>query len=157
MKRSKQLLIFQMQYTFVNEDFAKSYQKTVYARTLFICLMGVSVFIALFGLMSIVSFNIESRLKEIAIRRVLGASSGNLIMKLSMRFVLYCLIGFIISIYPVVYVMNLWLEDFVYRISVTVLPFVIAFVILMLFSILLVFWKAWKATRIDVLKYIKYE
>lgn len=148
---------YPMQYTFADEDFAKSYQKTLYQRTLFMCMMGVSIFIALFGLMSIVSFNIESRLKEIAIRKVLGASSGNLIMKLSMRFVLYCLIGFIISIYPVVYVMNLWLEDFVYRISVTVLPFVIAFVILMLFSILLVFWKAWKATRIDVLKYIKYE
>lgn len=148
---------YPMQYTFANEDFARSYQKTLYQRTLFLCLMGVSVFIALFGLMAIVSFSIESRLKEIAIRRVLGASSGNLIMKLSMRFVLYCLIGFIISIYPVVYVMNLWLEDFVYRISITVLPFVIAFVSLMLFSILLVFWKAWKATRIDVLKYIKYE
>lgn len=148
---------YPMHYTFANEDFAKSYQKTLYQRTLFMCLMGVSVFIALFGLMAIVSFSIESRLKEIAIRRVLGADSTNLILKLSVRFIVYCLIGFFISIYPVVYVMNLWLEDFVYRISITVLPFVIAFVCLMLFSMLLVFWKAWQATRINVLKYINYE
>ncbi|AJH16542.1 ABC transporter permease [Myroides profundi] len=148
---------YPIQYKFVNEDFAKSYQKTLYQRTLFVCLMGVSVFIALFGLMAIVSFSIESKLKEIAIRKVLGANSISLILKLSVRFVMYCLIGFIISIYPVIYVMNIWLEDFVYRISITVLPFVIAFVSLMLFSMLLVFWKAYKATRIDVLKYIKYE
>ncbi len=148
---------YPMQYTFANEDFAKSYQKTLYQRTLFMSLMGVSVFIALFGLMAIVSFSIESRLKEIAIRKVLGADSTGLIMKLSVRFIAYCLVGFIISIYPVVYVMNLWLEDFVYRISITALPFVVAFVSLMIFSMLLVFWKAWQATRINVLKYINYE
>ncbi|MDM1507763.1 ABC transporter permease, partial [Myroides odoratimimus] len=87
---------YPIQYKFVNEDFAKSYQKTLYQRTLFVCLMGVSVFIALFGLMAIVSFSIESKLKEIAIRKVLGANSISLILKLSVRFVMYCLIGFIL-------------------------------------------------------------
>ncbi|MBB1138831.1 ABC transporter permease [Myroides sp. WP-1] len=148
---------YPMEYQFANEDFAKSYKKTLYQRTLFMCLMGVSMFIALFGLMAIVSFSIESRLKEIAIRKVLGANTRELVVKLSTRFLLYCTLGFAISIFPVYYLMQRWLEDFVYRISITVWPFLLAFISLMIFSILLVLWKALQATRINTLKYINYE
>lgn len=148
---------YPMQYTFANDDFAQTYQKTIYQRTLFLILMGISVFIALFGLLSIVSFSIESRLKEIAIRKVLGANSSDLIAKLSFQFMLLSVLGFLISIYPVVYIMNLWLEDFVNRISISVWPFLISFFSLLFFSMALVLLKSWKATRINVLKHINYE
>lgn len=148
---------YPMQYEFANKEFAVSYQKTLHQRTLFLCLMGVSMFMALFGLMAIVSFNIESRLKEVAIRKVLGASRKELIVNLSARFLVYCMLGFGLSIYPVYYLMQLWLEDFVYRIDLSIWPFLFAFVGLTLFSMLLVVWKSIKATHITTLKYINYE
>jgi len=149
--------IYPMEYEFANTDFAASYKKTLYQRTLFLLLMGVSMFIALFGLMAIVSFSIERRLKEVAIRKVLGASRKELIVNLSARFLVYCMLGFILSVYPVYYLMQLWLEDFVYRIDLSILPFLLAFVSLMFFSLLLVVWKSIKATHITMLKYINYE
>lgn len=148
---------YPMQYEFANKEFAVSYQKTLYQRTLFLCLMGVSMFIALFGLMAIVSFSIESRLKEVAIRKVLGASRRELIVNLSARFLVYCILGFVLSIYPVYYLMQLWLADFVYRIDLSIWPFLLAFIGLTVFSMLLVLWKSVKATRITTLKYINYE
>ena len=148
---------YPMEYAFANTDFMASYKKTLYQRTLFLCLMGVSMFIALFGLMAIVSFSIESRLKEVAIRKVLGASRKELIVNLSARFLVYCMLGFILSIYPVYYLMQLWLEDFVYRIDLSIWPFLFAFVGLTLFSMVLVVWKSIKATHILMLKYINYE
>jgi len=148
---------YPMEYQFASEDFAESYQKTIHQRNLFLCLMGVSMFIALFGLMAIVSFSIESRLKEIAIRKILGANVKELVLKLSMRFLVYCTVGFMISIYPVYYVLNLWLEDFVYRISITISPFLVAFGSLFFFSMLLVVGKAIQATRVNTLKYMNYE
>lgn len=148
---------YPMDYQFVNEDFALSYQKTLYQRTLFLCLMGVSIFIALFGLMAVVSFSIESRLKEIAIRKVLGANTRELVINLSGRFLLYGTLGFFISIFPVYYLIQLWLADFAYRIAISIWPFLFAFVGLIIFSMLLVVGKAIRATRINTLKCINYE
>lgn len=148
---------YPMEFQFASEDFAASYQKTLHQRNLFLCLMGVSMFIALFGLMAIVSFSIESRLKEIAIRKILGANVKALVLKLSMRFLVYCTLGFVLSIYPVYYLIQVWLEDFVYRIDLSFFPFFLAFFGLTLFSMLLVLWKSIKATRINTLKYINYE
>lgn len=148
---------YPMKYTFANQDFAKSYKDTLYQRTLFMILTVVSVFIALFGLIAIVAFSIKNRLKEIAIRKVLGAEVGGLIYQLTKRYFVYCLIGFLISIYPVLCLLRIWLEGFAYRIDLNWMPFVISWGLVTLFSLVLVIFKAWQATRIDVLKYIKYE
>ncbi|MDM1091952.1 ABC transporter permease [Myroides odoratimimus] len=149
--------VYPMEYGFADEQFANTYRQATYQKTLFFALMSISVFTALVGLLSIVSFSIENRLKEVAIRKVMGADSRSLIVALSRSFVLYCVLGFCISIYPVYFAVHLWLEDFAYREVITVMSFIVAFSSLFILSILLVIWKAYKATRIDVLKYIKYE
>ncbi|MCC9041904.1 ABC transporter permease [Myroides sp. M-43] len=148
---------YPIKYSFANHDFAKSYESTLYQRTLFMILTVISVFIALFGLIAIVAFSIENRLKEIAIRKVLGAEVGGLIYQLTKKYFIYCIFGFMISVYPVVYLLRVWLEGFAYRIELSWQPFVISWGLLTMFSLVLVVFKAWKATRIDVLKYIKYE
>lgn len=146
-----------IRYGFANQDFARSYQNTMNQRVVFNALMVISVFIALFGLMALVSFSMESRLKEVSIRKVLGASTEGLLINLCKKFVFYCVLGFLISIYPVVYLMNIWLEDYAYRIDVQWTVFGWSFVVLTLFSVALVLWKAWRATQVNVLKYVNYE
>lgn len=146
-----------IRYSFANEDFERSYQKTMDQRVLFTVLMVVSVFIAIVGLMALVSFSMESSLKEVSIRKVLGASESSLLFGLCKRFVGYCALGFIISIYPAVYLITVWLEDYVYRIEIGWEVFALSFAVLMFFSVVLVLWKAWSATRVNVLKYVNYE
>ena len=80
-----------------------------------------------------------------------------LLKELSKQYILFCLIGFIIAIFPVYYFLNLWLENFAYRITISIVPFIVGFVVLLLLTLLVVLSKAYQATKVDVLKYLKYE
>lgn len=144
-------------YEFVDKRFAQSFDKTIQERNLFLVLNSLVVFIALFGLFSLASFTINSRLKEVAIRKVLGASAESLMKQLTTQYVVYCLIGFGIAVFPSYYFLNKWLSDYAFRIDIGVLPFIYCFVLILLLTLLIVLSRAYKATRVEVLKYIKYE
>ena len=117
----------------------------------------IVILIALFGLFALASFSIERRMKEIAIRKTLGAETNTLLKELSKQYILFCAIGFIIAILPVYYLLGLWLENFAFRIEIGWIPFVIGFVILLILTLLVVLTRAYQATRLDILKYLKYE
>jgi len=76
---------------------------------------------------------------------------------LSKQYLLFCVIGFAVAFLPTWFVLSKWLEDFAYRISISAVPFLIGFLVLCVLTILIVLTKAYQATRIDVLKYLKYE
>jgi putative ABC transport system permease protein len=96
-------------------------------------------------------------MKEIAIRKTLGAETGVLLKELSKQYIVFCLIGFAIALFPVYYLLNKWLENFAFRIEISFIPFVIGFIVLLLLTLLVVLSRAYQATRLDVLKYLKYE
>ena len=70
---------------------------------------------------------------------------------------MFCLLGFIIGIFPAYILLQKWLEDFVYRIDIAVFPFAVALIALLLLSLTIVLAKAYQVSKIDVLKYLKYE
>lgn len=144
-------------YEFVNKGFAKTYEAQVKQKDLFFILNLVVIIIAIFGLFALASFSMERRLKEIAIRKTLGAETDILLKELSKQYVLFCLMGFVIGIIPAYILLQKWLEDFAFRISVSLLPFTIALVSLMTLTLLIVLTKAYQVTKIDILKYLKYE
>lgn len=144
-------------YEFVDKNFARSYEQFVKQKDLFSLLNVVVILIALFGLFALASFSIERRMKEIAIRKTLGAETASLLKALSRQYLVFCIVGFLIALVPTWMVLQKWLEDFAYRISVSFVPFLIGFVVLCALTILIVIAKAYQATRIDVLKYLKYE
>lgn len=148
---------YPFQYDFVNKEFERTYETFVKQRNLFSLLNIVVIAIALFGLFALASYSIERRIKEIAIRRTLGAETGMLLKNLSVQYVIFCVIGFALAAIPAYYLLNKWLEDFAFRISITILPFIIGFIVLLSLTLLIVLSKAYKATRVDILKYLKYE
>lgn len=148
---------YPFKYDFVNKEFARTYETYVKQRNLFSLLNIVVIAIALFGLFALASYSIERRIKEIAIRRTLGAETGMLLKNLSLQYIVFCVIGFVLAAIPAYYLLNKWLEDFAFRISITTLPFIIGFVVLLSLTLLIVLSKAYQATRIDILKYLKYE
>jgi putative ABC transport system permease protein len=103
------------------------------------------------------SYSIQSRMKEIAIRKTLGAETNVLLKELSKQYVLYCIIGFLIALFPTYYLLNMWLENFAFRISISIIPFIIGFLILLSLTLAIVLSKAYTATRVNVLHYLKYE
>lgn len=144
-------------YEFVNKGFAKTYQEQVKQKDLFFILNLVVITIAIFGLFALASFSMERRLKEIAIRKTLGAETDVLLKELSKQYILFCLMGFGIGIVPAYILLQKWLEDFAFRINVSPVPFSIALVSLLVLTLLIVLAKAYQVTKIDVLKYLKYE
>jgi putative ABC transport system permease protein len=144
-------------YDFVDKEYARTYETYVKQKNLFSLLNIIVILIALFGLFSLASFSIQRRMKEIAIRKTLGAETKVLLKELSKQYIVFCMIGFVIALFPVYYFLNLWLENFAFRISISAVPFVIGFFVLMFLTLIVVLSKAYQATQVEVLKYLKYE
>jgi putative ABC transport system permease protein len=144
-------------YEFVNKGFARTYEEQVKQKDLFFILNLVVIVIAIFGLFALASFSMERRLKEIAIRKTLGAETDVLLKELSKQYIIFCLLGFAIGIVPAYILLQKWLEDFAFRINISVIPFSVALVSLLILTLLIVLAKAYQVTKIDVLKYLKYE
>ncbi|MEO6174535.1 MAG: FtsX-like permease family protein [Flavobacterium circumlabens] len=148
---------YPFEYNFVDKNFARTYKKYEDQRDLFALLNVIVILIAVFGLFALASFSMERRLREIAIRKTLGAETSILLRELSGQYVLYCLIGFVIGIIPAYLLLQKWLENFAFRIDIPLLPFIIALVSLLLLTLTIVLAKAYQVTKVDVLHYLKYE
>ena len=144
-------------YYFLDQKFAKTFEKYQKQQTLFTILNAMVLMVALLGLFALSSLMIEQKLKDVAIRKTLGASNRTLIFGLTKQFLWITFIAVLISIPISYYLMNEWLKDFAYRIDMPVLPFVLSLVILLLLTFSVVSIKAYKATKVNLIKYLKYE
>ena len=144
-------------YDFVDKSFARTFESYVKQKDLFSLLNIVVIIIALFGLFALATYSIERRMKEIAIQKTLGAETQTLLKELSKQYIVFCIIGFLIALFPVYYLLQKWLENFAFRISISIVPFIIGFVVLAILTLIVVLSRAYQATRVDVLTYLKYE
>ncbi|WP_337994872.1 ABC transporter permease [Polaribacter ponticola] len=142
---------------FLNKRFARTYKKYQNQKTLFLILTSVVIFISLLGLFALATLTIQQRLKEVAIRKTLGASVQEIMFQLIKNFLKITLIASIILIPIAYYLMQTWLDNFIYRIDMPILPFVITPIILTILVFIVVGLKAFKATKIDLIKYLKFE
>lgn len=144
-------------YAFVNKEFAKTFEKYQKQQTLFTILNIIVLTVALLGLFALSSLLIEQKLKDVAIKKTLGASEKSIVFDLTKRFLLIAGIAVVISIPISYYFMNEWLKDFAYRIEMPWLPYVLSLVILLLLTFAVVSFKAYRATQVNLVKYLKYE
>ncbi len=144
-------------YVFMDKAFEKTYRTYQKQRSLFFILNFIVITIAIFGLFALASYSMERRFREIAIRKTLGADTKVLVRNLSKQYLLFCIAGFLVAVFPAYLLLGKWLEDFAFRIDIPLLPFFAALVLLALITLAVVMTKAWQVTRIDILKYLKYE
>ena len=91
---------------------------------IFLIFSLVSLIIGCLGLFALVSYTVERRSKEIGIRKVLGASVGNILSMISAEFILLVALSCLVAIPLGYYFMNEWLTSFAYHISLNVFMFV---------------------------------
>ncbi len=144
-------------YDFVDKIFAQTFQEYVKQRNVFNILTVVVICISLLGLFALASYTMERRYKEIAIKKVLGAETKELVLNLIKQYLILLLIGFVVAILPSFYLMQEWLSKFAYRIDLPIYAFFIALVLMLVLTLMIVLSKALAATKINSLKYIKYE
>ena len=105
-------------YTFLDESYARLYDAEQKQGTIFTIFACIAIFIACLGLFGLSAFSITQRMKEIGIRKVLGASVNSLLTLLSKDFLKLVLIAAIIAFPVAWFSMNTWLQDFAYRINI---------------------------------------
>lgn len=105
-------------YAFMNDSFATMYANVSRIRAIFLCFAILAIFVACLGLFALSAFLVEQRKKEISIRMVLGASFQNIYKLLSLNFLKLVGLAILIAVPIGWYVMNRWLEDFAYKITI---------------------------------------
>ena len=114
------------EYSFLDERFDGVYASERKLGTIFTVFCSLAIFIACLGLFGLAAYTAEQRTKEIGVRKVLGASVGSLVLLFSRDFTKLVLVALLIAV-PVSYViMNRWLEDFAYRITLGASTFLMA-------------------------------
>lgn len=117
----------------------------------------LAIIVACLGLFGLAAFTAEQRTKEIGVRKVLGASVGQIIILLSNTFVKLVLIANLIA-WPIVYwAMNQWLADFAYRINIGISVFLIGGALAFLVALATIGYQAWKAARSNPIDALRYE
>ncbi|TDX01990.1 ABC transporter permease [Dinghuibacter silviterrae] len=104
-----------LRYTFLDDGFRQMYADVTRAGTLLTCFAVLAIVIACLGLFALSSFMAEQRTKEIGIRKVLGASAGQLFVLMSRGFVVLILVSLLIATPIAWWAMTTWLRDFKYR------------------------------------------
>lgn len=148
---------FPFTYQFSDLAYAKLYtSERIVSKlaSLFACL---AIFISCLGLFGLATFTAEQRTKEIGVRKVLGASSINIVKLLSTSFLKPVAIAFLIAFPVAWYAMNGWLQDFAYRITVNWWVFVMAGVLALLVALLTVSFQSIKAAIANPVKSLRTE
>lgn len=109
-----------MEYTFLDKSFQRFYEADEKRGQVFVTFSAIIVLIACLGLFALVSYSIESRMKEIGIRKVLGASVESIVGLISREFLVLIVAAGVVGIPLSYYMMDRWLQDFAYHIPLTV-------------------------------------
>lgn len=117
----------------------------------------ISILIASFGLLGLTILVVNTKVKEIGIRKVLGASPLTILNILIRQFGLQLLIAFIISIPITWYIMNQWLSDFAYRVNIGVVVFLISGLLSFLLMLAVIAYHAMRASRINPVNALRVE
>ncbi len=147
----------QFEFGFLDYRINQLYTSEKKMQKIFVIFSALSILVACLGLMGLVSFTSEVRTKEIGIRKVLGASTGSVIVLLSKEFVKWVLIANIV-VWPLAwFMMNKWLQNFAYRANIGWIVFILAGLVTMFVATLTFIFQTVKAACADPVDSLRYE
>ncbi|HEX6848463.1 MAG TPA: ABC transporter permease [Chitinophagaceae bacterium] len=145
------------QFTFLDENFARLYEAEQRQKTLLIIFASLAIFIACLGLFGLSAFAILQRIKEIGIRKVLGADTSTIVALLSNDFLKLVAFAAMPAFVVSWYFMNKWLEDFAYRVSMPWWMFLTAGILAAVIALITISFQAIKAALTNPVKSLRTE
>jgi len=146
-----------MNYSFVKENFERRYRSYLKMGQLFLVFSMIAIFVACIGLFGLASFLTEIRTKEIGIRKVNGASMSTIVRLLNFEFLKWVLIANIIAWPTAYYFMSDWIQNFAYRINITLVFFVVSAIISLIIALITVSFQTIRAARRNPIESLRYE
>ncbi|MEP6594459.1 MAG: ABC transporter permease [Ginsengibacter sp.] len=148
---------FPFTYKFSDEEYQKLYKSEQVVSQLARYFAFLAIFISCLGLLGLVMFTSEQRTREFGIRKVLGASPGSLFNLLSKEFLLLVLIAVVIAS-PIAWIaMDKWLQDYSYRVNMSLWMFLLAGVVAILIALVTVSFQVIKAAVANPVKSLRTE
>ncbi len=144
-------------YTFLDESFAKAYQREQRTGVVFGIFTGLAILIACLGLFGLIAYMAETKTKEIGIRKVMGASVSQIIMLLSRGFLKLVIVSFAIAAPAAWWAMSQWLTGFAYPIDISWWMYAVAGSMALLIAIFTVSFQAVKAALMNPVISLKSE
>jgi len=144
-------------YNFLDETFNRQYENDQLFGKAFGIFAGIAIFVACLGLLGLTMFATIQRTKEIGVRKVLGASVSSIVMLLSKSFLKLILLSTIVAFPLAWWVMNTWLQDFAYRVSIGGWIFILAGSSALLIALTTISFQAIKAALANPAKSLRTE
>ncbi|HRP54863.1 ABC transporter permease [Agriterribacter sp.] len=145
------------QYTFLDQDFDSQYAADQKRGKIFTAFSVLTILITCLGLLGLIAFTTAQRQKEISIRKVIGANIGQIIPLITKKFValvgLSCLVAFPVA----AYFMAKWLEIFPYNTGLSITPFILSALVVLLITMLTVIFHSVKAAVANPVKSLRTE
>jgi putative ABC transport system permease protein len=145
------------EYSFLDQRFEKLYESEQKQKAIFTIFACIAIFVACLGLFGLSAFTISQRVKEIGIRKVLGASMNSIVTLLSKDFLKLVVIAAVIAFPVAWYAMNTWLKDFAYRIHIQWWIFLVAGIIAAAVAFFTIGLQAVKAAAANPVKNLRTE
>jgi len=145
------------EYHFLDKQWDLFYNEDQIRQTIFLIVAILTIVIACLGLFGLATYAAEQRIKEIGIRKVLGASVGSIVAMLSKDFLKLVVIASVIALPIAGWAMSEWLHDFAYRISISWWIFFVAGFIATLIALATISFKAIKAAIANPVKSLRTE
>jgi len=145
------------EYFFLDTDFDRNYRTEEIIGKMLGAFTFIGLLIACLGLFGLAAFTVQQRTKEAGIRKVLGASAGSIVLLIGKEFIKWIIIANLFA-FPIAYlVMNKWLQDYAYRISMGVWTFILSGMIALITALITVSYQAFKVANTNPVNSLKYE
>lgn len=145
------------EYFFLDTDFDRNYRTEEIIGKMLGAFTFIGLLIACLGLFGLAAFTAQQRTKEVGIRKVLGASVKSIVFLLGKEFIKWIIIANLIA-FPIAYlVMNKWLQNYAYRISMGIWTFILSGMIALITALITVSYQAFKVANTNPVNSLKYE
>ena len=145
------------QYSFLDDDFGKSYKLDERRGILFLLFSALAIFLASVGMLGLVISATELRTKEIGIRKVNGATSLTILAHFSKYYLMWIAIAFVVACPLAWYFMYRYLENFAFRINISWWIFAFAGILTFLIILLTITWQNWRMASRNPVELLRYE
>ena len=145
------------EYRFLDDKIASFYKQEAQLAQLYKIFAAIAIFLSCLGLYGLASFMAVQRIKEVGIRKVLGATASNIVYLFSKEFIILIAVAFVIATPVAWYFMHPWVQDYVYRINIGWFVFALGGLATVIIALVTVSFKAIKAAVANPVKSLRTE
>ncbi|HEY2725730.1 MAG TPA: FtsX-like permease family protein, partial [Parafilimonas sp.] len=145
------------EYRFLDDKIASFYKQENQLSQLYKIFAAIAIFLSCLGLYGLASFMAMQRIKEVGIRKVLGATASNIVYLFSKEFIMLILIAFLIATPLAWYFMNNWLQGYAYRIHISLWLFLAGGIVAIIIALATISFQAIKAAVANPVKSLRTE